>query len=39
VRHILGAGEPRDHRLSPYAQVLADGRLRYPGQPDQTSLC
>src|SRR6059036_2391613 len=35
VRHILGAGETRDHRLSPYAQVLADGRLRYPGQPDQ----
>jgi len=39
VRHILGAGEPRDHRLSPHAQVLADGRLRYPGQPDQMSLC
>src|SRR5213080_4159721 len=32
---VMGAGEPRDHRLSPYAQVLAEGRLRYPGQPDR----
>ncbi|HYU00187.1 MAG TPA: DUF488 domain-containing protein [Gemmatimonadales bacterium] len=39
VRHILGAGQPREHQLSPHAQVLTYGRLRYPGQPDQTSRC
>jgi uncharacterized protein (DUF488 family) len=38
VRHILGAGEARDHRLSPHAQLLADGRIRYAAAPDQPSL-
>jgi len=38
VRHILGAGEARDHELSPHAQVLAGGRIRYPAPPDQPSL-
>jgi len=37
VCHILGAGEARDHQLSPHAQVLADGRIRYPA-PAQPSL-
>jgi uncharacterized protein (DUF488 family) len=38
VRHILGAGEARDHQLSPHAQVLADGCIRYPAPPAQPSL-
>jgi uncharacterized protein (DUF488 family) len=29
VRHILGPAEATVHRLSPHAQVLAGGRLRY----------
>ena len=33
VRHILGPGVPELHRLSPHAQVLPDGRLRYPPGP------
>jgi uncharacterized protein (DUF488 family) len=38
VRHIVGAGEARDHQLSPHGQVLADGRIRYPAPPAQPSL-
>jgi uncharacterized protein (DUF488 family) len=38
VRHILGAGDARDHQLSPHAQVLDDGRIRYPAPPTQPSL-
>ncbi|HEY6209921.1 MAG TPA: DUF488 domain-containing protein [Gemmatimonadales bacterium] len=30
VRHILGAENLQLHRLSPHAQVLPDGGLRYP---------
>ena len=37
--HILGAARVEPHRLSPHAQVLAGGRLRYPaGPPDQIAL-
>ena len=38
VGHILGAGDVRDHRLSPHAQVLAGGLIRYAAPPDQPSL-
>lgn len=39
VRHIIGPGEPAPHRLSPHAQRLAGGRLRYrAGPPDQMTL-
>ena len=39
VRHIVGAGEAADHRLSPHAQVLGDGQVRYPaGPPHQLPL-
>ena len=38
VRHILGAGDVRDHRLSPHAQVLAGGLIRYPAPPDEPAL-
>ena len=35
MRHILGAARVDLHRLSPHAQVLPGGRLRYPaGPPD-----
>jgi uncharacterized protein (DUF488 family) len=40
VGHILGAARVEPHCLSPHAQVLAGGRLRYPaGPPDQIALC
>jgi len=40
VGHILGAARVDPHRLSPHAQVLTGGRLRYPaGPPDQIALC
>ena len=38
VRHSLGAGQARDHQLSPHAQLLAGARIRYPAPPDQPSL-
>jgi len=38
VRHILSAGRADVHRLSPMAHVLVDGRLRYPGEPEQLDL-
>ena len=30
VRHILGLGAPKPHRLSEFARVV-DGRVQYPG--------
>jgi len=40
VSHILGATRADPHRLSAHAQVLPEGRLRYPaGPPDQIALC
>lgn len=30
VAHILSEGEPEPHRLSPHAQPVAAGRVRYP---------
>jgi len=40
VGHILGAARVEPHHLSPHAQVLPGGRLRYPaGPPDQIALC
>jgi len=40
VGHILGTARVDPHRLSPHAQVLTGGRLRYPaGPPDQIALC
>lgn len=30
VRHIVGSGEPRAHKLTPFAKV-AGGRITYPG--------
>lgn len=33
VRHIIGPGAAGLHRLSPHAQVLPEGRLRYPLSP------
>ena len=39
VNHILGAARADLHHLSPHAQVLSDGRLRYPaGPPEQIAL-
>ncbi len=40
VVHIFGATRVDPHHLSPHAQVLSGGRLRYPaGPPDQIALC
>lgn len=40
VSHILSAARADFHHLSPHAQVLPDGRLRYPaGPPEQIALC
>lgn len=38
VRHILSAGGADPHRLSPMARVSPDGRLCYPGEPEQLDL-
>jgi len=35
VRHILSLQHADVHRLSAFAQVLPDGRLRYDGKPEQ----
>ncbi len=32
VRHIVGPENPKLHRLSPHAQVVPDGGLRYPAR-------
>jgi uncharacterized protein (DUF488 family) len=40
VSHLLSTVRAELHHLSPHAQVLPDGRLRYPaGPPEQIALC
>jgi uncharacterized protein (DUF488 family) len=38
VRHILGTNRAEGHQLPPFARVLPDGRLCYPGEPEQLDL-
>lgn len=38
VQHILSVDRVDSHRLTPFARVASDGRVRYPAVPEQLDL-
>lgn len=38
VRHIVSAERADTHRLTPFARIESDGRVRYPEVPEQLDL-